>query len=235
MPLKRGDLEEVSSERVLNQEKVEEEHTQEADELADQKVLISEAKKEAALIIENAMASSHSILKKAELEAEEIKNKAKEEGFQKGYDDGKLQIDQLQQNLEEQIKSNAKEHQEILEDIEPKFADLVVRLVEKMTGVVSAEYKTVILHLIQNSLKENDNANQYLIRVSREDYDTVKKKVDSLKAQLKEDVSFELVMDNQLKKTECFIETDASVIDLSLEEQLKNLITDVRLLAEQSM
>ncbi len=187
--------------------------------------------READRIINQAKEEAEGILQEAKKEAEYIIEETKKTGFQQGYEDGKTEVSKLQEDLKNQIQVNAKEHQRIIQSIEPQYASLVIKLLEKLTGIVSSEYKSVILHLIQKSLEDNENEENYCVRVSRDDYDFVKNKVDLIKSLLKENANVEIVIDNKLEKSQCFIETDTSVIDCSLNVQLENLVTDLRLLA----
>lgn len=188
-------------------------------------------KREADSIIKNANEEAEGIIQSAKVEAERIIEESKNAGFQQGYQDGEEKVKKLQEDLKNQIQANALEQQSIIQSIEPQYADLVVKLLEKLTGVVSSEYKSVILHLIQKSLEDNENDEKYCIRVSREDYEYIKNKVDEVKSLLKENAVVEIVVDSKLSKSQCFIETDTSVIECSLDVQLENLVTDLRFLA----
>lgn len=188
-------------------------------------------KREAESIINNAEEEAKSIIESAKEEAERIKEEAKNAGFQQGYQDGTDEVSKLQVDLKNQIQENAREQQRIIQSIEPQYTDLLAKLLRKLTGIVSSEYKSVILHLIQKSLEDNESDEKYCIRVSREDYEFVKNKVDEIKKLLKENAIVEILIDNKLDKSQCFIETDTSVIDCSLDVQLENLVTDLRFLA----
>ncbi|WP_167956879.1 FliH/SctL family protein [Anaerosporobacter faecicola] len=188
-------------------------------------------KKEADEILEKAKIEAADIVHAAQVESNQIVEEAKKDGYQQGYEDGKAEIGKLQEDLKKQIQDNAKEQQKFLQSIEPQYTSILIKLLEKLTGVVSSEYKSVILHLIQKALDDNTNDENYCIRVSREDYEYVKTKVDAIKAMLKENAIVEVVIDNKLEKSQCFIETDTSVIDCSLNAQLENLVTDLRMLA----
>lgn len=188
-------------------------------------------KREANSIIKNANEEAEGIIQSAKVEAKRIIEESKNAGYQQGYQDGEEKARKLQEDLKNQIQANALEQQSIIQSIEPQYADLVVKLLEKLTGVVSSEYKSVILHLIQKSLEDNENDEKYCIRVSREDYEYVKNKVDVVKSLLKENAVVEIVVDSKLEKSQCFIETDTSVIECSLDVQLENLVTDLRFLA----
>lgn len=187
--------------------------------------------KEADSIINKANEEANCIIQSAKEEAERILEESKEVGFQQGYQDGNEEVSKLQEDLKSQIEANALEQQSVIQSIEPQYTELVVKLLEKLTGIVASEYKSVILHLIQKSLEDNENDEKYCIRVSREDYEYVKNKVDEIKSLLKENAIVEIVIDSKLEKSQCFIETDTSVIDCSLDVQLENLVTDLRFLA----
>lgn len=189
------------------------------------------AQREADSIINKANEEAKSIIQSTKEEAERILEESKESGFQQGYQEGKEEVLKFQEDLKNQIEENAIEQQSVIQSIEPQYTDLVVKLLEKLTGIVSSEYKSVILHLIQKSLEDNENDERYCIRVSREDYEYVKNKVDEIKSLLKENAIVEIVIDSKLEKSQCFIETDTSVIDCSLDVQLENLVTDLRFLA----
>lgn len=196
-----------------------------------EEINLEDKQREAQEIIDNAKAEAETIIAQANKEAAQLKEDAENAGYQEGYEAGKAEVGKLQEDLKLQINDNAKEYQKIIQSIEPKYTNIMIKLLERMTGVISSEYKSVIVHLIQKSLEENDNEENYTIRVSREDYDAVKKKIDSIKAMLKETAVVELVIDSKLEKSQCFIETDTSVIDCSLDVQLENLVVDLRLLA----
>ncbi|WP_310603692.1 FliH/SctL family protein, partial [Anaerosporobacter sp.] len=204
---------------------------EQAEEFTLDSVNMDSVNKEAERIIDKANEEAQSIVLDAKVEAEQITEEAKDVGFQQGYEDGKAEMLKLQEDLKKQIQDNAREQQRVLQSIEPQYTNLVVQLLKKLTGVVSSEYKSVILHLIQKTLEENENEENYCIRVSKADYEYVKSKTDSIKSLLKESASIEITIDNKLEKSQCFIETDTSVIECSLDVQLENLITDLRFLA----
>lgn len=214
-----------------NLEVIKTEERSDAEEMEEEQKDIEAVNKKVEHIINQAEEDAKVILQNAKEEAEAISEEAKKQGFQQGYEDGKAEVAKLQEDLKNQIQDNAKEHQRIIQTIEPQYTNLVIKLLEKLTGIVSSEYKSVILHLIQTSLEDNENEENYCIRVSREDYDCVKNKIDLIKSLLKENANVEIMIDNKLEKSQCFIETDTSVIDCSLNVQLENLVTDLRLLA----
>ena len=87
------------------------------------------------------------------------------------------------------------------------------------------------MHIINNALSNSPNNNTYVIRVAKEDYEFVNDKKNEIMENLKEGVSVEINIADNLTRNKCIIETDNTVIDCSLDVQLENLIEDLRLLS----
>ena len=114
--------------------------------------------------------------------------------------------------------------------LEPAFAELVVSLVRKITGISCENKKDIILYLIGNSLRNIEKTSHITIRVSKEDISRVAAKKSTLKAIAKDSAELEVVEDSSLEAMQCIIETDHSMIDCSLDAQLQNLEDHVKLL-----
>lgn len=166
-----------------------------------------------------------------ELERQSVMEQANAEGFKRGYHDGEAKITQLQDELKEQMEQNALDYQKTLQELEPRYTEVMIQMIQKLTGIIATGKEPVIMHLIQGALSDSDNGERYVIHVSREDKDTVKQKLDSIRDLIKENAVVEILIDNKLERNQCFIETDTSVIDCSLDMQLDSLVTDIRLLA----
>ena len=132
---------------------------------------------------------------------------------------------------EEQKKLLEEEYQKNAKLLEPQFADLTMKLVEKLTGVVAEDKKDLILYLISKTLKPIRGPKQFLIRVSEEDAPVVTQNKDALISLLAEDCTLEIFEDATLHKNQCFIETEDRLLDVSLDVQLKSLSEHLKMLA----
>lgn len=121
---------------IISVDEVREEEKQKlSEELEEEKNrILSEAKEQAQLIVDEANNS-----------AEEIKNQAFEEGKNQGLEEGRnqafMQLEEQKNELEQEYKAKFKEVDQMAERLEPQYAELVVNLVEKLTGVVCADKK----------------------------------------------------------------------------------------------
>ena len=180
------------------------------------------------------------IVDEANNSAEEIKNQAFEEGKNQGLEEGRnqafMQLEEQKNELEQEYKAKFKEVDQMAERLEPQYAELVVNLVEKLTGVVCADKKDVIIYLIDNALRTNvvngiEKTKNITLHISKEDMGIVSAKRDELQQQVGSDKELDIIEDASLMHNQCIIDLDSKIIDCSLDVQLDNLKEQLRMLA----
>lgn len=193
-----------------------------------------ELTREAEKIIEAANTQAAELIEAAAEEADKIKSDAFQEAQQKGYEEGKQKAEQealeLKSDYEEKHRKLQKEYDDMALSFEPRMAGLIALLVEKITGIMIRDNEEVIIYLIQKALTNLDKGNAYTIRVSTDDYDRVSGNKTILMETIGREASLTIAEDVQLMKNQCMIETEFKVINCSLDVQLNNLITDLKLL-----
>lgn len=228
----------------ISNEELSEEQIQEIEGIPQNKIekLVMEEtdflKEKANNMLEEAIIKSKEIIEEANIQAikekEVLFQNAKEEGYQEGYQSGIEEVERLQEELLLEKEKQQKEYEKNISELEPKFADIVISLVGKITGVVIEDKKEIILHLIKGTLNNLNNNMSFLIKVSKDDYNQVYTHKEEFLSYLREGVQIEIFEDQSLEKNQCMIETETSIIDCSLDVQLNNLITDLKLLANIS-
>lgn len=183
----------------------------------------AEAEAEAARLVEEAE-------KQAKQIREEAISEGRMEGFQRGYEDGLVEIEQMRRNLEEDKRLQQQEYEATVRELEPQFAKILIQLLEQVTGILAEEQEGVLLHLIQRAIHNSQKSLSYLIRVSEEEFDYVQSQFDMLRGNLSDKVEMEVTQDSSLTKNQCLIETQNQIIDCSLEIQVHNLINSIKLL-----
>lgn len=168
--------------------------------------------------------------KKADMERAKLLIDTRREGYNEGKRLAMEEVEQLKQQLLDQIEENRRDYEKKVDELEPDFVELLISLLTKMTGYMAEERRDIILHIIRQSMLGLESSNCYIIRVSKEDYDFVNSKKQELSNEIK-DGTVEVVEDPVLERAQCTIETDTRILDCSLDVQLKNLITDLRLLS----
>lgn len=194
-----------------------------------------EQKEQAGAIIENAKKEAEEIIEAAKKESqrllEEVKEKARKHGYEDGIRESSQDIRRIKEGLVMQQKEQEEEYQAIIAGIEGQVAELIASLLTKLTGVYAEEKADIILYLVKKALENNDGTGDYTIRVSKEDADILvsnKEHIEEVAGR-----SIKIMPDSQLVKNQCIIETESKAIDCSLDEQLKNLITDLKMLSNR--
>ncbi len=211
--------------QVLNMEDLRQEERAKVEEEASARIeeLMAQAREEA-----------DAIRSQAQTEAEEIGRRAYEEGMNQGLQEGRLvaQEEQTKQQNEFQImvQQRLKEIEEQELNLEPKFAEIMIALIEKITGVICKDKKDIVIYLIHQSLNQLERTKQVTLRVSKEDILLVSARKQELREAVADGVEFDIVEDDSLEHTQCIIETDNKIIDCSLNVQIKNLQDQIRML-----
>lgn len=192
-----------------------------------QDINIDEVKKEAEKIIEDAKQNA---VKEANVLKQKIFDEAKEEGYSEGYNTGVTEIRKLKQKLKNDINWQQQQYNAQLQAMEGNLVEIIIGLLEKITGILIEDKKEVILHLINRAIEKSNPSKEYIIEVSDYDYEYVVSKQELLNIASK-NASVDIIKDNNLVSNQCIIKTDSSIINCSLDIQLKGLIEDLKLLA----
>lgn len=186
------------------------------------------------------------ILDEAEEQAEEIVTKAKEEAetqyesllstyMQQGYDEGRQnaerECDELKAALTRQIQENEEKYEKQVSELEPAFVEVLIKYIEKLTGIYTSDRNEVIMHCIHQAMTKQTPCRNFIIRVSQHDYGTVLNSKPEILLWLPDGSQIEVVEDKMLKEGDCLIETDTRIFDCSVETQMRSVIEDLRLLA----
>lgn len=207
-------------------------------------------KEEASDSLEIISAQAQEMLAEARREAERIKSKAlmeaqqeiealrskgydegKEQGYETGYQEGMTQVESLRKSLEEERARLDKEYHEMINELEPKFVETMTDIYEKVLKVDLAKDHEILVHLISSAMHKIEGSSNYLIHVSKEDYQYVILKKEELVSAVSPHSSVEIVEDMTLGANDCIIETDGGIFDCGLGTQLEELSQKLKLLS----
>lgn len=193
-----------------------------------------------AMLKEEAMAEIEAMKAEARNEIEELRVKASETGYQEGYAEGKQKAEEEcrahYQQMEQQLITKEKEledrYQEQMEELEPALVDKLTGVYEHVLGIRLEEEKENILFLINRSLASFESGRNYIVHVSKEDYEAAKsgKPQISVETGMPED-AFEIIADGTMKKGDCMIESDLGIMDCGLGTQMEMLKRQLKLLS----
>ncbi|MBE5932481.1 MAG: hypothetical protein E7263_03545 [Lachnospiraceae bacterium] len=216
---------------------------QDEEEVSDQignEELLNEAMDMAKELREDAVNRAAKIVDEAKVEAEQIKENAYKEGYEKGLQDGSMEAmkrtDAYMENMQKEQEALMQRNQEILEDnisdTQDKLVNLSCALIERLTGILVDQYRPVMLHIINNVLNDVDASKHITIKVCEENFAYIQDNYDRLSGAANPNINIELYSDSKLNKRQCIIESENGIIDLSMDIQVRNLITAIKMLSE---
>ena len=184
--------------------------------------------------------SADDIINNARQEADDIIDEAnKQAAHENGYNEGLLSAQneyndkamQLENEYNAKVSELEEQYSKMREEIEPDLVNTLMDVFEKVTHTIAEDNKEIVLHLINNVMKNVDNSHEFVIKVSPEDYQFVADNQGKIYCAMSSEVNLEVVQEASLKSSECIIETDTGVFNCSLDIELNNLIKEIKLLS----
>ena len=208
----------------------------------DNEELLGDAMDKAQDILEESREKANAILAQAQQEADALMEQAKQEGYNRGLEEGNMEAmkraDVYLEKIEEEksvfMQNYDKEAEEKIAEAEKKMVELSCRLIEKMTGMLVDEYQPVMLHMINQSLLEQEASRKFIIRVAEESFAYINDNYDRLVGATNPSIELEVFGDAKLTRRQCQIESDNGIIDLSMDVQVNNLIKAFKLLCDKN-
>ena len=202
-----------------------------AAEFAAEKARLEQLKKEAEDVLSDAREEVKKLLAGAKVDAEEIRKQAYADGLRQREQKAKEKYDSMKVGLEAEVKRQKEDYERQVSELEPTFAEILIKLLEKLTGVLLAEKQGIIAYLLEQAIRGIEPGMTYLVHVSAEDFPLANSKKGELLRDLKEGAVLEIIEDRTMQKGQCIIETDSRIFDCGIDTQMKNLAGDLRLLA----
>ena len=188
---------------------------------------------------EELIAEAQTEIEEMRMEAEKnisfLKKRSIEEGKQQGYEEGKRvamqELDAAKKELDAKAAAMEREYQKLIDELEPQFIKTITGIYEEIFRVELAGYKDVLRHAIVNTIRKVEGSKDFLVHISRADYEKIVEQKELILNQISKQVTVELVEDATLKENECMIETNSGIFDCSIGVQLEELTRKLRLLS----
>lgn len=186
-------------------------------------------------LIAQAQAEIDEMRKEAEKNISFLKKRSMEEGKQQGYEEGKRmamqELDTAKKELDAKAVAMEREYQKLIDELEPQFIKTITGIYEEIFKVELAGYKDILRHAIANTIRKVEGSKDFLVHISRADYEKMAGQKELLMNQISKQVTVELIEDATLNENECMIETSSGIFDCSIGVQLEELTRKLRLLS----
>ena len=179
------------------------------------------------------------ILRLAREDAEVIREEAQKEGFEQGIADGRQaaeeefsrRMQELESEFAVRTQQLEEEYARMRAQMEPELVETLLDVFSKVTYTIAENKRDLVLSLVNGVLKNTEMSKEYIIKVSEEDYSFLIANKELINKGTSKDVKIDVCVEPQLKRNQCIIESDIGVFDCSLDIQLENLISDIKVLS----
>ena len=135
-----------------------------------------------------------------------------------------------EKEIDEAARNQQRQLEEYIDGIEKKYVDVLIALLQKLTGVLIENRDDLMLYLIQTTVRDLKPSNKYCIRVSEEDIYQLESQKEQILQEIGEDATLEWIEEKGLEKGQCVIETENQMVDCGFQTQLETLIRDLKML-----
>ena len=181
---------------------------------------IEEANEQARSIKDEA----NEVLAQAHMEAGKIIEDAKRTGYEQGAYNAREEYESKAEALE-------REYEQKKAQLEKEYNDLKAAIEPELVETITEVFRKITYGLINGVMKNSDISNEFVIRVSPDDYRFLVNNQGKIYCAVSKEVNMDIVEDAAMKKNQCIIESDTGVYDCSLDIELNNLIRDIKLLS----
>lgn len=197
--------------------------------------LLKDADIKAKQIVQRANEDADAIIERAKAEADLIRADSvkigKEQGYEEGRKQAELELAELKKSVEDERIQMEIEYNERLNEMEPVLAETILNVVSKVTHVLAEDKKDLVLQLVNDVLSKTELSKEFLIRVSPMDYRFLLDNRDRINGVVSHNVQIEIVEDPTFTRGQCMIESDSGIYDCSLDIQLENLISAIKVMS----
>ena len=174
-----------------------------------------------------AVATAEEIVAAAQAEAAHIHEEAlkaaeaeRKRGYQEGIDEGKMEILMQKLNLVEESVS-------YMESIEGKVSELVMKALRKCVAEIGDQ--ELVCQIVKKAMQAVvRNQRQITIKVNPAMVPVVKARLQAILAEFPALAYADVAEDPHLDATACIVETEAGLVEASIEGQLKAIEKSIR-------
>ncbi len=201
-----------------------EEVQQKTDEI---QVLKKKAEDEAEMLVSDAKTNAEELTEKVESELADIKKRAEEEGYESGretgYEEGKVEVERLVQQLHSIIDKTIEKRNDIIDESETQVINLVIMIAKKVVKVISENQKNVVVNNVIQALRKLKSRGEVLIKVNLADVELTSEHIKDFMRMVENIRSVTVVEDSTVDRGGCIIETDFGEIDARISSQLHEI------------
>lgn len=190
-------------------------------------IIKTEAQANADQLVKQAQEQAQKLIDEATAKEQEIRSQAQEqgraEGYEKGYKDGKAEVDRLIDRMHTMLTAVMNKRDEILDSTEQQIVQLVILMTRKVVKVLSENQKNVVMNNVLQALKKVKGRGSVSIRVNLADLKLVTEHIQAFISRVENVKNIQVLEDSGIEPGGCIVETDFGAVDARISSQLNEL------------
>ncbi len=182
--------------------------------------IIADAKQKAQEIVDDARTAF-------EKDRQEAEKQGQTEGKEKGFLEGKAEVDRLVERTQVILERAQDKRAEILAETEQQIIDLVLLISRKVIKVISENQRNVIISNVIQALRKVKGRGNIIIKVNMADLKLSTEHMKDFVKLVEGAKSLQILEDSTVDRGGCIIETDFGEIDARISSQLAELETKI--------
>ena len=182
----------------------------------------------------DALAIQSKIEAETKAEAERLLRETEENAYNAGMSKAKSEGDMIIAEAKEILTDAKNQRQFLQESLEPDIVKLIIDISDKLIGNAKNLNPKTITYLVKQGFGTGQISGDIKVMVSPDDFEMVVKSKDELLAFTDGAANLEIVKDLSLNPLDCVIETSMGHIDCSLESQYIALKQNLTYILQQS-
>ena len=196
---------------------------------------VVEATEEAERILEEAKAQAQAVLNQAYLDAKNLREDAKVQGFAEANVTMQKELQEKRAALEAEFSARFRdlelEYTSKRDNMEADLVDVILDVFNKVFHIQFDNKKHILMHLINDAILNIEGDRNFRIKVADSNVLFLENHREDILERVGHGIELEFIADSAMDGNDCLIETDSGVFDCSLGTQLENLIKDIRSLS----
>lgn len=182
---------------------------------------------EPAALLQEAQSHIEMMLNQAQVQVSLWHEEAREAGWQAGYNEGRLAIEE---NLSETIatirhlaQSATEAHNQFLRESQEELGQLAVAIAKKIIGKELSLNPKAVTDIVAQALKAANIRGGCCIRLNPKDYEIIEPYWNAIPSLQPTGKTWELVPDSNIQPGGCIIEANGGTIDAQISTQLEQI------------
>jgi Flagellar biosynthesis/type III secretory pathway protein len=189
--------------------------------------IIADAKKEAEAILEASRFDAENLLQMKKEEAdryrEEVVCGAHEEGYSKGFEEGKAAFDKSLKDIQTESQKLNESYKQLIGSAEPQIIKLVLEIAQKVIDEDVKINKENMVRIVKNALEMCYEKQSAVIKISASDYEYLNQNVPDLLTQINSYENISIKQDANLKDNDCVVDTSFGTVDMGIDKRFAKI------------